>query len=93
MVGFEMESVKENIAPVLFVQVYRKKNNVFATKMQKHSVGNNDKFDFYQIENGEVFAWYETSLLHFLTANNQKEQMVAWFSEKLANTKSILESL
>lgn len=93
MIGFEMESVKDEVAPVLFVQVYRKKNNGFATKMQKHSEGNGDKFDFYQIENDEVFAWYETSLLHFLTADNQKERMVEWFSEKMANTKSFLNSL
>ncbi|MGG3470220.1 PD-(D/E)XK nuclease family protein [Neobacillus pocheonensis] len=93
MIGFEMESVKDDVAPVLFVQVYRKKNNGFATKMQKHSEENSDKFDFYQIENDEVFAWFETSLLHFLTANNQKERMVEWFSEKMANTKNILNSL
>jgi hypothetical protein len=93
MIGFEMESVKNDVAPVLFVQVYRKKNNGFATKMQKHSEGNSNKFDYYQIENDEVFAWYETSLLHFLTSDKQKERMVEWFSEKMANTKSILNSL
>jgi hypothetical protein len=93
MIGFEMESVKDNVDPVLFVQVNRNKNNKFATKMQAHSEGNGEKFEFYQIENDEVFAWYETSLLHFLTADNQKERMVAWFSEKIAKTKSILDNL
>ena len=93
MIGFEMESVNDDVAPVLFVQVYRKKNNGFATNMRKHSEVNSDKFDFYQIENDEVFAWFETSLLHFLTASNQKERMVEWFSEKMANTKSILNCL
>jgi hypothetical protein len=93
MIGFEMESVKDNVAPVLFLQVYRKKNNGFATKMQKHSKGTYDKFDFYQIENDEVYAWYETSLLHFLTNDNQKDRMVGWFSEKLKKAKSIIDSL
>ncbi|SOC13446.1 PD-(D/E)XK nuclease superfamily protein [Ureibacillus xyleni] len=93
MIGFEMESVKDNVSPVLFVQVYRQKNKEFAAKMQKQSLGDSDKFDYYQVENNEVYAWYETSLLNFLTENNQKERIVDWFSEKLAKTKGIIDSL
>ena len=41
----------------------------------------------------EVFAWFEVSLLDFLTVKNQKEQMVEWFTEKMVITKRIIDNL
>lgn len=93
MIGFEMESIKDNTPPVLFVQVYRNKNRDFSIKMQTQFEGNGEKFDFYQIENSEVFAWFEVSLLNFLTVKNQKEQMVEWFTKKMVITKEIIDKL
>ncbi|WP_108671386.1 hypothetical protein [Peribacillus acanthi] len=88
-----MESVKDHTPPVLFVQVYRNKNSEFASKMKKQWEGSGEKFDYYQIDNQEVFAWFETSLLHFLTLDKQKERLVEWFSSKLEMTKRIIDSL
>jgi hypothetical protein len=82
MIGFEMESVKNDVAPVLFVQVYRKKNNGFATKMQKHSEGNGNKFDFYQIDNDEVFAWYETSCCNSLPLLSKRREWLSGFRRR-----------
>ncbi|RHW42837.1 hypothetical protein D1B31_04475 [Neobacillus notoginsengisoli] len=93
MIGFEMESVKETVPPVLFVQVYRRKDLEFAVKVKSHLEGNGDKFDFYQIENDEVYAWFETSLLNFLTTDDQKAGMVKWFLAKMEKAHRIIDSL
>ncbi|KOO47170.1 hypothetical protein AMD01_06705 [Priestia koreensis] len=94
MMGFELED-EEQTPPLLFVQVYRKKDKEFADKIEQHYEENKDKFDFYEFENdeGKAWAWYETPLINFLTMENQKEQIVEWFSERLKKVKYTLDTL
>ncbi|MGE7219620.1 PD-(D/E)XK nuclease family protein [Priestia koreensis] len=94
MMGFELED-EEQTPPLLFVQVYRKKDKEFADKIEHHCEESEDKFDFYEFENneGKVWAWYETPLINFLTMENQKEQIVEWFAERLKKVKYTLDTL
>ncbi|UNL87490.1 hypothetical protein [Priestia koreensis] len=50
---------EEQTPPLLFVQVYRKKDKNFAEKIEQHYEESEDKFDFYEFENdeGKVWSW------------------------------------
>ncbi|EIT86256.1 hypothetical protein A374_06641 [Fictibacillus macauensis ZFHKF-1] len=92
-VGFEMESVTDHPSPILFVQVHCDKDINFAQKMKSHSEGEDTKFDFYQIENEEVYAWFEETLLNFLASSRQKEEIIEWFARKMGVTKRIIDQV
>jgi hypothetical protein len=85
MVGFEFDHIEENMAPILFVQIWC--YDEVTRQLIKPII---HLFDCNDLED-EGLAWFEEPLSNFLSKEKQKEQMVEWFITQMGEVKGILE--